>query len=182
MAIITQPLYVMKSSLILSMSVMNYGRVGDSHQHKGIKRLKSIQPRLDHMRPLCNFNLVSPCPQERSHLQELSLSLRIETSQTSAPQVSFRQYNTELWTDLLKTTNQQGNERCLLGKSSAFFATQLSYRLEASRSASYPAVMRTMAAKEIRRDGVEVMCHRGKMMQRFSVDQLKSICCRPLLY
>lgn len=66
--------------------------------------------------------------------------------------------------------------RSLLGRSSCLFVTTFSYRLDAERSASYPAVIATMARRETMRLRLPRMCHHGKTMQRFFVSQVKSIC------
>jgi hypothetical protein len=68
----------------------------------------------------------------------------------------------------------------LLGVSTSFLAAKVSYLLLSDRKASYAAVKATTARRENMRPGVVWMCHQRKMMQRFLVSQVKSICSRHL--
>jgi hypothetical protein len=64
----------------------------------------------------------------------------------------------------------------LLGSSSCVLLTNVSYLRDAERSASYAAPRATIARRERMSEGVPLMCHQRKTMQRSCVLQVNSIC------
>lgn len=83
-----QPLYVMKMSLgIPSAPHLSRGQ-RDSHDHKGVKVLNTIQDRLDEMRPSRHLVLVLPWPEEEGGSLSNRFPVIINGSVTSKERAS----------------------------------------------------------------------------------------------
>lgn len=70
---------------------------------------------------------------------------------------------------------REGKVKDLRGAVSTLCDSTASYRRVASRSASYPAQMPTIATRETARLRVDVMCHWRKTTQRSVASHVKSI-------